>query len=140
MTRNITLSRVAAQSHPNVVGELAALLDTTDATIDDAINNDQFSLYEPVPIEVDAPLADVLYIGEHASMFPGVSITSGTQLTYPDGSTGAQMLGYVRQINSTELAAHSARATSWVTNTVSRDWRTSTSSSSGESQGWTMWR
>ena len=109
VTRNITLSRVAAQSHPNVVGELAALLDTTDATIDDAINNDQFSLYEPVPIEVDAPLADVLYIGEHASMFPGVSITSGTQLTYPDGSTGAQMLGYVRQINSTELAAHSAQ-------------------------------
>jgi penicillin-binding protein 2 len=109
VTRNITLSRVSAQEHPNVVGELAALLDTTDKNIDEAINNDQFSLYEPVPIEVDAPLADVLYIGEHATLFPGVSITSGTQLTYPDGSVGAQMLGYVRQINSTELAAHSAQ-------------------------------
>jgi penicillin-binding protein 2 len=39
-------------------------------------------------------------------MFPGVTITSGTRLTYPEGSTGAQMLGYVRQINGSELAAH----------------------------------
>ncbi|HTT86845.1 MAG TPA: penicillin-binding transpeptidase domain-containing protein, partial [Acidimicrobiales bacterium] len=42
----------------------------------------------------------------HQQMFPGVSITSGTQLTYPQGETGAQMLGYVRQISQDELAAH----------------------------------
>jgi len=107
VTRNITLSRVSAQEHPNVVGELAALLDTTDKKIDAAINNDQFSLYEPVPVKINASLADVLYIGEHSTMFPGVSISSGTQLTYPDGASGAQMLGYVRQINGAELKAHS---------------------------------
>ncbi len=108
VTRNITLSRVAAEQHPDVVGQLAALLDLSTKQIDDDLNNDQFSLYEPVPIMPDAPLADVLYIGEHASMFPGVSVSSGTQLDYPEGETGAQMLGYVRQINSAELAAHSA--------------------------------
>jgi penicillin-binding protein 2 len=109
VTRNITLSRVAAEQHPDVVGQLAALLDLTTAHIDSDLNNDQFSLYEPVPIMPDAPLADVLYIGEHAPMFPGVSVSSGTQLTYPEGETGAQMLGYVRQINSAELSAHSAQ-------------------------------
>ena len=109
MTRNITLARVAAEQHPEVVGQLAALLDLTDTEIHNDLNNDQFSLYEPVPIVENAPLADVLYIGEHASMFPGVSVSSGTQLTLSRRTTGAQMLGYVRQINGAELAAHSAQ-------------------------------
>jgi penicillin-binding protein 2 len=106
VTRTITLARVAAEQHPDVVGQLAALLGLTTGDIYSDLNNDQFSLYEPVPILSDAPLSEVLYIGEHASMFPGVSVTSGTQLTYPLGETGVQMLGYVRQINSAELAAH----------------------------------
>ncbi len=109
VTRNITLSRVAAQQHPEVVGMLAALLGLTADQINADLNNDQFSLYEPVPIVTNAPLSDVLYIGEHATLFPGVSISSGTQLTYPYGTTGTQMLGYVRQINGTELKAHSAQ-------------------------------
>ncbi|MGH9017039.1 MAG: penicillin-binding transpeptidase domain-containing protein [Acidimicrobiales bacterium] len=109
VTRNITLARVAAQQHPEVVGTLSALLNIPIATIEDALNNDQFSLYEPVPVLIDAPLSDILYIGEHAAEFPGVSVSSGTQLTYPLGQTGVQMLGYVRQINGAELKAHSAQ-------------------------------
>jgi penicillin-binding protein 2 len=109
VTRNITLSRVAYEQHPDVVGKLAALLNLTTQEIVADVNNNQFSLYEPVPIVPNASLADVLYIGEHASMFPGVSVSSGTQLTYPYGTTGAQMLGFVRQINSAELKAHSTQ-------------------------------
>jgi len=108
VTRNITLARVAAQQHPEVISRLAALLGTTSQAINGDLANNQFSLYEPVPIVQNASLSDILYIGEHAAEFPGVSISSGTQRTHPYGSTGAQMLGYVRQINSTELAAHSA--------------------------------
>jgi len=107
--RNITLARVAAQQHPEVVSRLAALLNTTAKAINGDLANNQFSLYEPVPIVENATLSDVLYIGEHAALFPGVSISSGTQRTHPYGATGAQMLGYVRQINGTELAAHSAQ-------------------------------
>jgi penicillin-binding protein 2 len=109
VTRTITLSRVAAVQHPEVVGQLAALLDMTTKTINDDLLNDQFSLYEPVPILQNAPLTDVLYIGEHAAMFPGVSVSSGSQRTHPLSTTGAQMLGYVRQINASELAAHPGR-------------------------------
>ncbi len=105
VTRNITLARVAAQAHPDVVSELAALLDLSPATIDGKLNDVQFSLYEPVPILTNAPVSDVLYIDEHASLFPGVSITSGTVRTHPYGAIGAQMLGYVRQINGAELSA-----------------------------------
>jgi penicillin-binding protein 2 len=108
VTRNITLARVAEEQHPEVVGMLAALLDLTTQDIYNDLSNNQFSLYEPVPILENAPLGDVLYIGEHAAEFPGVSVTSGTQLTYPNTTAGAQMLGYVRQINGPELKAHSA--------------------------------
>jgi len=106
VTRNITLARVAAQQHPEVIGRLAALLGTTDQAINGDLANDQFSLYEPVPIVQNASLSDILYIGEHGAEFPGVSITAGTQRTHPYVATGAQTLGYVRQINGSELAAH----------------------------------
>jgi penicillin-binding protein 2 len=106
ITQSITLSRVAALQHPEVVGDLAALLNVTQTQIEADLNNEQFSPYEPVPIVPDASLGDVLYIGEHASEFPGVTTSAGSQLTYPDGTTGAQMLGYVRQINAAELKAN----------------------------------
>jgi penicillin-binding protein 2 len=106
VTQDITLSRVAAQEHPAVVGQLAALLGIPSAQIEADLANVQYSLYKPVPILENAPLPDVLYIGEHASMFPGVSTVADTNRTYPLGQTGVQMLGYVGQISSAELAAH----------------------------------
>ncbi|HLX89486.1 MAG TPA: penicillin-binding transpeptidase domain-containing protein, partial [Acidimicrobiales bacterium] len=60
----------------------------------------QYSLYKPVPILENAPLTDVLYVGEHAADFPGVSAVADTTRTYPMGTTGAQMLGYVGQIQT----------------------------------------
>lgn len=98
VTQDITLSRVGAQQHPEVVGALAALLGVPAAQIQADLANPQYSLYKPVPILENAPLTDVLYIGEHASEFPGVSTVADTQRTYPMGTTGAQMLGYMGQI------------------------------------------
>jgi penicillin-binding protein 2 len=106
VTQDITLARVAAQEHPAVVGQLAALLGMSSAQIEADLANVQYSLYKPVPILENAPLSDVLYIGEHASMFPGVSTVADTNRTYPLGQTGVQMLGYVGQISSTQLQAH----------------------------------
>jgi penicillin-binding protein 2 len=106
VTRDVTLARVAAQQHPAVVGQLAALLGIPPAQIQADLSNVQYSLYKPVPIVENAPLSVVLYIGEHASMFPGVSTVADTNRTYPLGQTGVQMLGYVGQISSQELASH----------------------------------
>jgi penicillin-binding protein 2 len=108
VTEDITLSRVAAEQHPEVVGELAAVLGLTPAQIQADLLNTQYSLYKPVPIVQDAPLSDVLYIGEHASMFPGVAAVADTNRSYPFGQTGVQMLGYVGQIDGAELDAHSS--------------------------------
>jgi penicillin-binding protein 2 len=109
VTRDITLSRVSAQQHPAVVGQLAALLGIPSAQIDADLANVQYSLYKPVPILENAPLADVLFIGEHASMFPGVSTVADTNRTYPLNQTGVQMLGYVGQITSLQLQANQSQ-------------------------------
>lgn len=98
VTEDITLSRVSAQQHPEVVSSLATLLGESTAQIEADLANTQYSLYKPVPILENAPMNDVLYIGEHASQFPGVSTVADTNRIYPIGNTGAQMLGYLGQI------------------------------------------
>ena len=98
VTQDITLAREAAQQHPQVVASLATLLGVTTAQIQADLANPQYSLYKPVPVLENAPLPDVLYIGEHAWEFPGVSVMADTTRTYPMGNTGAQMLGYLGQI------------------------------------------
>jgi penicillin-binding protein 2 len=100
VTQDITLSRVSAQQHPAVVGQLAALLGLPVADIGAKLANQQYSLYKPVPILQNAPLSDVLYIGEHAAEFPGVSTVAETTRTYPLANTAVQTLGYVGQISA----------------------------------------
>ncbi|HLI74681.1 MAG TPA: penicillin-binding protein 2 [Acidimicrobiales bacterium] len=109
VTRDITLSRVSAQQHPAVIGELATLLGMPSSQIEADLSNVQYSPYKPVPIMENAPIEDVLYIGEHASMFPGVASVADTTRAYPMGQTGVQMLGYVGQISSGQLQSHQAQ-------------------------------
>ena len=114
----ITLSRVAAAQHPEVVGRLAAVIGETPAQVDAAIASPQFSLYKPVPVLSNAPLQDILYIREHQADFPGVSSVATTQRQYPQGelpgpaSAGypaSQTLGYVGTVNQAELDARSGQ-------------------------------
>jgi penicillin-binding protein 2 len=98
VTQDVTLAREAAQQHPEVVASLSTLLGISTAQIQADLSNPQYSLYKPVPVLENAPMSDVLYIGEHASAFPGVSVVADTTRTYPMGATGAQMLGYMGQI------------------------------------------
>ncbi|HWF23568.1 MAG TPA: hypothetical protein VG226_15555, partial [Acidimicrobiales bacterium] len=66
VTEQITLSRVTAVQHPEVIGTLAALLGETTATVNQAINDKQYSPYKPVPIATvtGTDLSKVLYIKE----------------------------------------------------------------------------
>jgi penicillin-binding protein 2 len=106
VTEDITLSRLSAQQHPGVVGQLAALLGISPAQIQADLNNPRFSLYKPVPVLENAPMQAVAVIKENPDLYPGVAAQVDSQLAYPMGETGAQMLGYARQITSSELAAH----------------------------------
>jgi penicillin-binding protein 2 len=118
VTEQITLSRVTALQQPEVVGRLAALIGQTTAQVKATIADPQYSLYKPVPILSNAPLADILYIKEHQSEFPGVSSVATTQRHYPQlelpGPAGSeypasQTLGYVGTINASELKADASK-------------------------------
>ena len=118
VTEEITLSRVAAQQDPAVIGRLAALVGESTAQVEAAIANQQFSLYKPVPILTNAPLADVIYLKEHQSEFPGVTSQQTTQRAYPQLQLpgpaqgtypAAQVLGYVGTINTAELKSRASQ-------------------------------
>lgn len=118
VVEQITLSRVTAAQHPEVVGRLAALIGQTTAQVEATIADPRFSLYKPVPVMTNAPLTDILYIKEHQSEFPGVSSVATTQRNYPQseitgqaqtGYPAEQVLGYVGTINSTELASRTSQ-------------------------------
>jgi penicillin-binding protein 2 len=118
VVEQITLSRVTAQQHPEVVGRLAALFGETPAQVDAAIADPRNSIYKPVPVLADAPMADILYIKEHQADFPGVAAVATTQRNYPQkelpgpaqmGYPASQTLGYVSTINSAELKSRAAQ-------------------------------
>lgn len=104
VVESITLSpRVAAQ-HPSVVGRLATLLGVSASSIQSALSNQQFSPYKPVPIAYGVAKDKIIYISEHQSEYPGVSFQLTTQRVYPEGTTAAQVLGYVGQVTQANVA------------------------------------
>lgn len=112
VAEQVTLSRQVVASDPGVVPALAAALDIPVAQINQAINNQNYSPYKPVPIVTDAPLSQVLYLEEHPTIFPGVDVEPTTERSYPQqeipgpaqqGYPASQVLGFVTSINPTEL-------------------------------------
>lgn len=116
-TEQITLSRVTAQQHPEVVGRLAALIGQTTAQVDATVADPRYSLYKPVPVLSNAPLSDILYVREHQDEFPGVASVATSQRNYlqqelpgpaQTGYPAAQTLGYVGTINAAELKSRAS--------------------------------
>ncbi|MGD1010916.1 MAG: penicillin-binding protein 2 [Acidimicrobiales bacterium] len=97
----VTLSRVTAT--PEVIGRLAALLNESVTQVTAALENPQASVYQPVPIAVGVSQATIVYLSEHQSLFPGVSVSFTAERTYPQRHTAAQVLGYTGDIDSAEL-------------------------------------
>ncbi len=103
----ILLSRAEAMQNPAIVGMVAALVGETPKQVQDSINNNQYSPYEPVPVATGVSVSTVQFLQTHQAEYPGVSVESVAQRTYPQGgTTGTQILGYVGDISSSYLAAH----------------------------------
>ena len=103
----ILLSRAEAAQNPAIVGMVAALVGQTPKQVQASINNDQYSPYEPVPVAVGVSQDTVQYLQTHQSAYPGVTVQTVAQRTYPQGgTTGTQILGYIGSISSNYLAAH----------------------------------
>jgi len=101
----LTVDRTIVKQHPEVIGRLGALLGRTSQDIKLAIADPRFSELAPVPLgEANAQV--ITYVAEHSEDFlGGVSVTQEAVRSYPHGSLAAHLLGYVGEINDTELAS-----------------------------------
>ncbi len=103
----ILLSQTEAKQNPAIIGMVAALVGETPAQVQAAVNNKQYSPYEPVPVARGVSDATVQFLQTHQSEYPGVSAETVTQRSYPQGGTTAtHVLGYSGAITSSYLAAH----------------------------------
>ena len=104
--QQLVLSRLSAQQ-PGLIGRVAALAGVKPRVVEAALRNQQYSQYQPVPILADTPTSVIIYLEEHPSLFPGVSVQTQTQRAYPQGGDlAAHELGYVGPITSAQLAQY----------------------------------
>lgn len=100
----IEVQRQTTRPNTAMVTRLATLIGTSVPTLMSRINNAQYPAFAPVPVLPQATPEQILYVREHQSLFPGVTATTETVREYgPLGVAAANIVGYVGQINPTEL-------------------------------------
>ena len=101
------LSRAEAAQNPQIIGMVAALVGETPKQVQASVNNNRYSPYEPVPVATGVSTSTVQFLQTHQSEYPGVSVQTIAQRTYPQGgATGTQILGYSGDITASYLASH----------------------------------
>jgi penicillin-binding protein 2 len=120
--QELVLSRLQASSVPGLVGRVAALAGIPVNQVVAALANVQYSPYQPVPILTDTPTKVIIYLEEHHSMFPGVSVETLTERTYPAGGDLApQVLGYVGPITADQYAQLASKGGYTPNSTIGQD-------------------
>lgn len=87
-----------------VLGRLAELIGIDRAELDKRLADKRVSPYKPVTVARDVAQEVWLYLREHAAEFPGVETDVEPVRLYPEGGVAAHVIGYVGEINETELA------------------------------------
>jgi penicillin-binding protein 2 len=83
---------------------LGHVIRVSPRTIDeDVVEGITATPYAQVTVKTDAGRGALTVIGERSSEFPGVVQEPVSIREYPDGEMAAQILGYVGQVNTTEL-------------------------------------
>jgi penicillin-binding protein 2 len=101
--RVVTVERDAVLSDPNLVGRLSALLGMPPAQVTAAVDNPQYSPYQPVPVAEGVSSAVALAVQENQALLgSGVSVQAEPVPYYPYGPLAANILGYVSQITGSE--------------------------------------
>jgi penicillin-binding protein 2 len=90
-----------------VVTRLAALAGVTIAATRGAIQNNQYTPLQPVPVVEHASPAQILYVQEHPTLFPGVTATTISEPHVTAlGEYAGNLLGYVGPISPGELKTY----------------------------------
>jgi penicillin-binding protein 2 len=84
------------------ISKLAVLLGMTTKDLNDAYNKAKTSPYTTYAIKEDVKKTDVEILKEHSSEYPGIEVETTFLRNYPNGSLGAQLLGYVGEMSSSD--------------------------------------
>lgn len=85
---------------------LGNLLGKTPADVATLIDNTNYEAFESVPVAKDIDLDKAIYVTEHRSEFPEVSVSRTAERRYPNNDVAADILGYLGLVNQDDLAAH----------------------------------
>ncbi len=106
-TIQLQISLQEATNNPSIKGALSALTGLSVSQINDRLHNVNYLAYDPSPILTSTPPAEVAFVRQHPSEFPGVSLVSVSTRYYPQGGTIApHVLGYVLHITQAEINAN----------------------------------
>jgi penicillin-binding protein 2 len=87
-----------------VLYRLSNLLHIPTQNLVAQLNSVKYLPYQPIPVAEDVPQQAIFYLEEHHDEFPGVSYEVDPLRSYSAGSEGAQLLGYLGQVTSNQLA------------------------------------
>jgi penicillin-binding protein 2 len=86
-----------------VLGQLAEVLAVPEKTLLANYNSVRQSPLKPAVVWLQLTIAQRLAILEHSQAYPGVAVTELTVRKYPYDGYASQLLGYVGEINDTQL-------------------------------------
>jgi len=104
----LVASREKVADHADVLPRLSTLLGVSVDELRSRLADERYSPFKPVPVGLDVPKDKLIYVREHQSDFPGIEGLQLTERVYPQGTVAAHVLGYVGEINDSELGPRKA--------------------------------
>jgi len=101
----ITVEREAVRQDPALLGRLATFVAVAETELRRRFDDPKFSRYRPVPVVANVDKAVIAALRERQSDFPGVAAETQVERWYPEGAMAAHVLGYIGEINDSELSA-----------------------------------
>ncbi|MGA3058040.1 MAG: penicillin-binding transpeptidase domain-containing protein [Candidatus Limnocylindrales bacterium] len=98
----VTPSDLSLSQKPLVAERLASLLDANPVDIETTIDSATGSLYEPIKIADNVPVAVARFIEENGNLLPGVKVVVISHRRYPAGPLFAELIGYTGQITQAQ--------------------------------------
>jgi penicillin-binding protein 2 len=106
MSLVLTINREdVADDREDVLYRLSQLLGVSASELGERMEDDDYFIYTPVPVAIDIPERVSAFVKEHNVDFPGVDVVELPVRTYPLGSAGAHVLGYLGEIDDDKLAS-----------------------------------
>ncbi len=107
---DITVDRkISAADKKRVLKKLSLLLSTPVKQLEVNLKDPRISPYTPVPVATDVAYDKLAWVAEHKEELPGVRADAVPVRQYPHNSLASHVLGYVGEINESELKSQQTK-------------------------------